>query len=115
MSRTTTQDPVDLDFLRQEFNRFKNELAGMKDRMGGNADQVLGQMSSYLNTGAVTSRLANLEAELESLGASLGATLKGSGKQAVGRIEKEVADRPIASIAIAFGMGMLASQFFRRS
>ncbi len=111
MSRTTTQDPVDLDFLRQEFNRFKNELSGMKDRMGGNAEQVLGQMSSYLNTGTVTSRLATLEAELESLGAAL----KGSSKQAVGRLEEQVANRPIASIAIAFGMGMLASQFFRRS
>jgi len=111
MSRTATKDPVDLDFLRQEFNRFKDELAGMKDRMGGNAEQVLGQMSSYLNTGAVSSRLANLEAELESLATSL----KGSSKQAVGRLEKEVANKPIASIAIAFGMGMLVSQLFRRS
>jgi ElaB/YqjD/DUF883 family membrane-anchored ribosome-binding protein len=111
MSRTTTQDPVDLDFLRQEFNRFKNELAGMKDRMGGNADQVLGQMSSFLNTGAVSSRLSNLEAELE----SLATMLKGSSQQAVGKLEKQVTDRPIASIAVAFGMGMLVSQFFRRS
>jgi ElaB/YqjD/DUF883 family membrane-anchored ribosome-binding protein len=41
--------------------------------------------------------------------------LKGTGKNAVTRLESEVGQRPITSIAVAFGVGLLAAQFFRRS
>lgn len=111
--RTKRIDPdmIDLDYLKQEFNRFRADLTGMKEKLGGNASEALEQMSAYLNGGAISSRLATLESEFETLAAKV----KGGGKQAVTRIESEVTQRPIASIAIAFGVGLLASQLIRRS
>jgi len=110
-NRRIDPDSIDLDFLKQEFNRFRSELSGMKDKLGGNAAEALDQISAYLNGSGLSSRVASLEAELEALGGKL----KGSGKEAVARLETKVGERPIASIAIAFGIGVLASQFFRRS
>jgi ElaB/YqjD/DUF883 family membrane-anchored ribosome-binding protein len=104
-------ESIDLDFLKQEFNRFRDELAGMKGKMGSSASDALDQISAYLNGHGLSSRLSSLEAELETLACKV----RGSGKEAVTRLEQEVGNRPITSIAIAFGVGMLVSQFFRRS
>jgi len=104
-------DAIDIDFLKQEFNRFRTELGGMKDRLSDNAASALDQFSAYLEGGALSSRLASLEKEFDYLADKV----KGTGKEAVGKLENQVTQRPIASIAIAFGIGVLASQFFRRS
>jgi ElaB/YqjD/DUF883 family membrane-anchored ribosome-binding protein len=104
-------DTLDLDHLKQEFNRFRTELAGMKGKLGDNASDALEHMSAYLNGGTLSSRIATLETELE----HLAGRLKGTGKDAVVRLEQEVGARPIASLAVAFGVGVLAAQFFRRS
>jgi ElaB/YqjD/DUF883 family membrane-anchored ribosome-binding protein len=111
--KTSRIDPsnIDLDYLKQEFNRFKSEISGMKDKLGTNATETLDQMSAYLNSSGISSRLSSLESELE----HLAGRLKGSGKQAVTKIESQVVERPIASIAIAFGIGLLASQLIRKS
>jgi ElaB/YqjD/DUF883 family membrane-anchored ribosome-binding protein len=108
----TKIDPnnVDLDFLKTEFNRFRSELYGMKDKLGANASDALDQMSAYLNGSGVSSRIAALESEFEALAGKV----KGSGKMAVNRLESEVSNKPLASIAIAFGVGLLAAQLFRR-
>jgi ElaB/YqjD/DUF883 family membrane-anchored ribosome-binding protein len=111
--RTKPVDPdaIDLDFLKQEFNRFRADLAGMKDKLGVNASEALDQMNSYLNRGALASRIATLESEFD----ALAGRLKGSGKEAVNKLESQVTQRPIASIAIAFGVGLLTAQLIRRS
>ncbi len=108
----TKTDPaaLDLEFLKAEFNRFRSELAGMKDKLGTNASDALDQMGNYLNGSNVSGRIASLEAELE----ALAGRVKGSGKVAVRRLESEVSDKPLVSIAIAFGVGLLASQLIRR-
>jgi ElaB/YqjD/DUF883 family membrane-anchored ribosome-binding protein len=100
---------VDLDYLKEEFNRFRSEVLGMKDKFGSNAGDVLDQMSAFLHGGNISSRLATLEAEFENLAGKA----KGSGKAAVKRLESEVSDRPLTSVALAFGVGLLAAQFFR--
>ena len=97
--------------MKQEFNRFRADLAGVKDKLGDNAAEALDQISSYLNGSAMSSRIAALESELEYLTGKV----KSTSKDAVGKLEKEVSHRPIASIAIAFGVGVLAAQLFRRS
>jgi ElaB/YqjD/DUF883 family membrane-anchored ribosome-binding protein len=109
-SRRFDPNSVDVEFLKQEFNRFRDEVLGMKEKFGGNASEVLDQVSAYLNSHNVTSRLSALESELEALGGKL----KDRGKDAVVKLEKEVGDRPITSLAIAFGIGVLASSYFRR-
>ncbi len=67
--KATRTDPrnVDLEFLRDEFNRFRSEVAGMKDKMGANASDALDQMSHYLNGKNVSSKLSALETEIEAL------------------------------------------------
>ena len=80
----TDSKTVDLEFLKEEFNRFRSELAGMKDKLGSNASDALA------------------------------GRLKGSGKVAVNRLETEVSNKPLVSIALAFGAGLLVSQLLRR-
>jgi len=101
---------IDLEFLRNEFQRFRSDLSGVKDKLSANASDALDQIGGYLNGGALSSRIANLEAELETLAGKA----KGYGKDGVAKLENNVAERPIASIAIAFGVGLLAAQFIRR-
>ena len=101
---------IDLEYLRNEFQRFRSDLSGVKDKLSANATDALEQIGSYLNGGALSSRITNLEAELEILAGKA----KGYGKEGVQKLESNVAERPIASIAIAFGVGLLAAQFIRR-
>ncbi len=111
--KTSRIDPrgVDLEFLRDEFNRFRSELNGMKTKLGGNAAEALDQMSDYLNGKGVSSKLSVLESEIE----TLTARLRDSSKVAVNKLETQVGNRPLASIAIAFGVGLLAAQLVRRN
>lgn len=108
-SRIDPKD-IDLDYLRNEFQRFRSDLAGVKDKLSGNASDALDQISGYLNGGALSSRIASIESELETLAGKV----KGYSKEGVNKLESNVAQRPITSVAIAFGVGLLAAQFFRR-
>ncbi len=101
---------IDLDYLKAEFDRFRSELAGVKDKLGSNASEALDQMSAYLNGSNVSSRIAALEEQFE----AIAGRVKGSGKQAVNRLESEVSAKPLLSIALAFGVGVLAAQLVRR-
>lgn len=112
-----TPEAINLDFLKQEFARLRTELTGMKDKLGGNAAETLEQINAYLgDTGAgigagIGARAASLEAELEQLGGKL----KDTSKDAVLHLEKRIEEHPLTSIAVAFGVGLLAAQLFRRS
>ncbi len=110
--KTQRIDPkdIDLDYLRKEFQRFRADIAGVKDKLSGNATDALDQISGYLNGGALASRLSSLEAEFESLAGKA----KGYGKEGVHQLEQKVSERPIVSVAVAFGVGILAAQLFRR-
>ncbi len=101
---------IDLEYLRNEFQRFRSDISGVKDKLSANASDALDQIGGYLNGGALSSRIATLEAELENLAGKA----KGYGKEGVNRLESNVVQRPIASVAIAFGVGLLAAQLFRR-
>lgn len=101
---------IDLEYLRNEFQRFRADIAGVKDKLSANASDALDHISNYLNGGAMSSRISNLETELEALAGKV----KDYGKEGVTRLESNVVQRPIASVAIAFGVGLLAAQFFRR-
>jgi ElaB/YqjD/DUF883 family membrane-anchored ribosome-binding protein len=109
-TKTIDTDGIDLDYLKQEFNRFRTEFAGAKDKLSGNAAEALDQMGAYLNGQTMASRLASIEEEL----AYLTGKLKGGGQMAVNKLEKQVNERPIASIAVAFGAGLLVAQLLRR-
>ena len=102
-------DATEINFLKQEFNRFRAELAGMKTKLGTNPAEALEHFNTYLHSEEVAARLAALEHRLESFSGKA----KDAGKGAVSRLEKEVAERPVTSIAIAFGIGLLAANLLR--
>jgi ElaB/YqjD/DUF883 family membrane-anchored ribosome-binding protein len=102
---------IDIDHLKQEFEKFRAGLGDAADKLGDNAHAALDQITDYLNGGNLSSRVASIEEELEILGAKL----KGTSKDAVAKLETEVSARPLASLAIAFGVGLLAASFIRRS
>jgi ElaB/YqjD/DUF883 family membrane-anchored ribosome-binding protein len=103
-------DAVDINILKREFEKFRAELAGVKGKLSDNAHTALEQISAYLNGGGLSSRVASLEEELSHLSCKI----KGTGKEAVAKLEHEVGARPLASIALAFGAGVLATQLLRR-
>jgi ElaB/YqjD/DUF883 family membrane-anchored ribosome-binding protein len=104
----TDSDTLDLEHLKQEFNRFRSELG---DRMGQNATEALAQMSAYLEGGNLASRVGSLESEF----ANLTGRLKGTSKDAVEKLGHEIETRPFTSLALAFGVGVVAAQLLRRS
>jgi ElaB/YqjD/DUF883 family membrane-anchored ribosome-binding protein len=103
-------EAIDIEYLKHEFEKFRAGLAEVKGKLGGNAHAALDHISAYLNGGALSSRISSLEAELSSLSGKI----KDGGKGAVTKLEHEVSNRPIASIAAAFGVGLLAAHFLRR-
>ena len=101
---------IDLDYLKTEFEKFRAGLGDTAIKMGGSANAALEQITEYLNGGNLSSRVASIEEELE----ILAARLKGTGKDAVAKLETEVSSRPLASLAVAFGLGVLAASLVRR-
>ncbi len=86
------------------------ELALAAPHQIDNAAAALDQMGAYLNRDAVSSRLSTLEAEFDKLSGKV----KDSSKVAVDRLEAEVTERPLAALAVAFGVGLMAAQLLRR-
>lgn len=103
----------DTETLKRDFTKLRASLDGMKDRLGSNAQEVLDRVASYLDSGKVSERLDGIEDELIRLGGRLG-RLKESGRDAAHKLETEVTAKPLASVAIAFGIGLLASGMLRR-
>lgn len=101
---------INIDALRQEFEKFKAGLGDAADKLGDNAHAALDQINAYLDGNSMSSRMASVEDQLS----TLGERLKDSGKDAVERLEFEVCNKPLTSIAVAFGVGLLASILVRR-
>ncbi|HQT45755.1 MAG: hypothetical protein B7X08_03285 [Acidocella sp. 20-63-7] len=108
---TATSKPIDLDYLRHEFNRFREELSTIKSKLGVQASETVGQFNEYLHSDDAATRLKALEKQLEELGGKL----KDNSKEAAAQLEAKVVERPLASVAIAFGVGLLVSQLLRRN
>jgi len=96
--------------LKRDFETLRDNLDGFKDRLGGNAHEVLERISAYLGNAGLGGRLSDIEDELQRLGGKL----KDSGRDAAAKLENKVTDQPLASVAIAFGIGLLAANLLRR-
>lgn len=102
---------IDLDTLRKEFEKLRAGLGDMTDKLGDNTRATLDQISDYLGNNNISARLSSVEDQL----CNFGARLKDSSKDAVDRLESEVVDKPFVALALAFGIGLLASSLIRRS
>lgn len=109
-AKPTDSSSVNLDMLRQEFEKFRAGLGDSAEKLGDNAHDALNQISDYLKSDNVSDRLASVGDHLN----GLGARLKDSSKDAAERIEAEISDKPFISLALAFGVGLLAASLMRR-
>lgn len=109
-TKSTESSVIDLDMLRREFEKLRAGLGNATDKLGDSAHDALNQITDYLNNDSLSARLASIEEQLT----GLGTRLKDSSKDAVVRLENEVADKPFIALAIAFGTGMLLASFIRR-
>ncbi|MDA8052375.1 MAG: hypothetical protein M0002_20630 [Rhodospirillales bacterium] len=91
--------------LHGEFVRLREELAQIRDLLTKSGAEVLSGPKA-----AAESRLAALQAEVERLAAEV----KGQGSQVLHEIDRKVQERPLTSLALAFGVGLLAAQLLRR-
>ncbi|WP_298213917.1 hypothetical protein [Acidocella sp.] len=111
--RSKRLDPsaIDVDQLKREFEKIREQLGEAAGKLGGNAHSILDQINDYLHSESLSSRVSFLEEEF----GALGAKLKGTGKDAVAKLESEVSAKPLTALAVAFGVGLVASAFMRRS
>jgi ElaB/YqjD/DUF883 family membrane-anchored ribosome-binding protein len=99
----------DAEALKRDFSKLRASLDAVKDKLGANAHDILERVSDYLDSSHLGDRIDNIEDELTRLGGKL----KDSGRDAAARVESEVTAKPLASIAIAFGIGLLAASLLR--
>lgn len=111
MDQTSAGCNTDTETLKRDFLHLRATLDTMKDKLGENAHDILDRISAQLESGNLSERLGGIEDEL----AALGSRLKDSGLDAASRLEGRVAEKPLASIAMAFGLGLLAASLLRRS
>jgi ElaB/YqjD/DUF883 family membrane-anchored ribosome-binding protein len=106
---------MNIDELRAEFLKFRDDVAAMKSRFvdaaGAAVDDVTAQAPSYSDIrGLIESKISDLEDELR----KLSKRVKHESKHAMHKVEGEVKDRPLTAIALAFGVGLLGAQLLRR-
>jgi ElaB/YqjD/DUF883 family membrane-anchored ribosome-binding protein len=107
---TKACEAADTETLKRDFDQLRSTLDSVKDRLGENAHDVLERISAYLDSGSLGARVDTIEDELS----RLGGRLKDSGREAATKLEHEVTAKPLASVAIAFGIGLLAAGILRR-
>jgi ElaB/YqjD/DUF883 family membrane-anchored ribosome-binding protein len=113
-AQTSTVDmkfSIDMEALKKEFERFRDEFAGVKGKLSGSAAEALDKMSAYLDASKLAAGRASVAEEIDGITAKV----KTAGRETATRIEHEVTERPIASLAVAFGIGLLAAQLLRRN
>lgn len=96
-------DHIDIAYLKQQFEHLRAEMAGARERLGDNAHAAIDRISAYLDSAGVSPRVEELEE-----------TLKDKGKEAMTKLEHQVTERPVLSVAVAFGIGLLAARLLRR-
>jgi ElaB/YqjD/DUF883 family membrane-anchored ribosome-binding protein len=106
----TSNATPDPEMLKRDFAKLRASLDAVKDKLGSNAHEVLDRVSAYLDSSSLGSRLDHIEDELT----RLGGRLKDQGRDAAHKLEAEVTAKPLASVAIAFGIGLLAASILRR-
>jgi ElaB/YqjD/DUF883 family membrane-anchored ribosome-binding protein len=109
-SDTPDTEAGDTAELKRDFAKLRASLDAVKDKLGTNAHDILDRVSDFIDSSHLGDRIDNIEDELTRLSGKL----KDSGRDAAARVESEVTAKPLASIAIAFGIGLLAASMLRR-
>ena len=96
---------VDLSQLRADFERLSETLSGLKQHLVG-----LGVEGARGLQDAGLAQIDLLKRELDDMSQQL----RRQGRDALGQVEQSVRERPLASLLVAFGIGMVLSRLFGR-
>jgi ElaB/YqjD/DUF883 family membrane-anchored ribosome-binding protein len=105
MADMNMNETVDSGAIRTEFEKLREELAGIRKLLNSEAAEHFSGVKEAAET-----RFAALQAEVERLAADM----KGQSKEVLHEIDRRVQERPMTSLAVAFGVGLLAAQILRR-
>jgi len=100
---------TDAGTIRAEFDKLREELARIRDMITSSLRDSGAEILSA-NKAAAESRLSALQAEVQKLAAQV----KGQGTEMLQQIDHQIQDRPLTSLFVAFGVGVLAAQLLRR-
>ncbi len=105
MADMNMNETVDTGAIRAEFEKLREELAGIRKLLNSEAAEHFSGVREAAET-----RFASLQAEVEKLAGEM----KGQSKEVLHEIDRRVQERPLTSLAVAFGVGLLAAQVLRR-
>ncbi|MGH7050088.1 MAG: DUF883 family protein [Acetobacteraceae bacterium] len=91
--------------LKAEFAKLRDELANIREMLASTGSDMLAGSKA-----AARRRLSAVQDEVEKLASDV----KGQGGEMLERLDRKVQERPLTSLAVAFGVGLLAAQLFRR-
>ena len=116
MFGTGSRKESTLDTLNREFDRVQDDFAALRGRLTGLAGDALGDLQISPQRLAelrrqLELRLGDLEGDMDRIGKRLAV----QGKATARDLERHVHERPLATLAIAFGAGMLVARLLRRS
>lgn len=103
----STDDDLRADYekMREDMAALRKDLNALTSHMKDLADDASSSAKRKLANGAAKAQDSALDAA---------AAAKALGEQNVAAVEQKIQAHPLASIAIAFGVGLVASQFMRR-
>ncbi|HET9146906.1 MAG TPA: hypothetical protein VFN77_02535 [Acetobacteraceae bacterium] len=111
----TARPEGDIASLSAEFSRFQDEVSALKAKLAKLAGDTISDIQN--NPGKLADLRGSIEQKLSILEDDVnefGTYLKSQGQGMVGMVTKQVADRPMTTIAVAFGLGFVAAQLVRR-
>ncbi|MGH7078883.1 MAG: DUF883 family protein [Acetobacteraceae bacterium] len=91
--------------LKAEFAKLREELATIREMLTATGSDMLAGSKA-----AARRRLSAVQGEVERLASDL----QDQGGEMLERLDHKVQERPLTSLAVAFGVGLLAAQLLRR-
>ena len=98
---TTQEQNQDVDALKEELSSLRADMASLVEAMKKNADSS----SNPTADDSGTSQWNDLKTKIEEA--------RSQGEEITRELDEEVRKHPIASVAIAFGIGYLASKIIK--
>jgi ElaB/YqjD/DUF883 family membrane-anchored ribosome-binding protein len=101
----TMDDPgnIDVATLQRDIAKLREDLMNLRDHLSEGVKQRTDEVRV-----AAEQRIGELREELERLSGDL----QGHGRDAMVGLERHIQERPITSVTIAFGLGMILSRLF---
>lgn len=112
---TSASAKSDFKSLSKEFDRFQEEVGSLKTKLTRMASETIEDIQN--NPGKLVDLRSSIEQKISLLEDDVnkfGAYLKEQSADAMGTMSRQISERPVTTIAVAFGLGFVAAQLVRR-